>query len=817
MATEQEELRLIVTLVDNASAGLDKIVEKSKELGGPQVKEAHAKMAEGTKELSKLFKDMSGGFGDAFKALSEFRGGLIAGVGGLAIFGAAVGEQIKKITELAQEMRGLNQAARAIGIDPTSMKNIIDQFEAIGVSADQTKANLSKMAGAVADLSRIGSTLRRDLMHNAGASPEAQAGMRQLLDTIVKATTEEERYNAVAAAREQVRKNALRDGYNAVEATNRANQFASRFWDTSIAQMQKVAGMHDEERKYWKERFDAAEQLSNKFGEMKSTWSDIANVIGAPTVAMQNLKAVVEYIQPVLDKLKDVLIWLDRWSSKPSAFGGGGGEVTPLKPGEGAQGSWLRKFGDQYGDKRSDEEKQKAQEDNTKALKELNDAIKPAVPWGYRPSSGVGFNPADVHRAAFTTGGGGGYGAGGDRGYGAFGGGQAFGGAAPYGSHVGPGTGRGAGGTPARGGGGGGAAAAGPSTGEVAEANQNLTGVGGYNFMGSARAREMGMGDVAPGSAEAHQTFATGIPKGEGPASIQANKYAGPDMAGFLKDLHDAGAPLKDFSGVYANRGKRGGGGPSQHAYGNAMDIETGFGSGPNNSPALYAWAQAHPKEFAEIQAQHHMRNLDTSSGAHMHDWGHFEWTPDGKKNPAAAAANAGPTGAGGSVADRETVKGSWFGNAPGWSDPSEPVGSPKSSVPGIALRNKSTIGKMFEVTTPDGRKFILPQTDYGPSARTGRGIDITAAAGAQMGYTANTFPTDKGFSYRQLDDDRKQIDKSQSNAGKVEGTGKISVDVNAPKGTSVGAEGGGIFKDVEINRQTQMEPAKKGPETLSI
>ena len=43
----------------------------------------------------------------------------------------------------------------------------------------------------------------------------------------------------------------------------------------------------------------------------------------------------------------------------------------------------------------------------------------------------------------------------------------------------------------------------------------------------------------------------------------------------------------------------------------------------------------------------------------------------------------------------------------------------------------------------------------------------------------------------------------------KVEGSGKISVDVNAPKGTRVGAQGKGLFKDVEINRQTQMEPAQ--------
>ena len=174
------------------------------------------------------------------------------------------------------------------------------------------------------------------------------------------------------------------------------------------------------------------------------------------------------------------------------------------------------------------------------------------------------------------------------------------------------------------------------------------SGVGDYNFMGSSRARALGMGDVTPGSAAAQVKFPTGIPKGQGPQEITANKYAGTDIAGFLKDLHEAGAPLDNYSGVYANRSKRGGGGASQHAYGNALDLETGFGSGPTNSPKLYAWAQAHPEQFAAIQAAHHMRNLDTSSGAHMHDWGHFEWTPADK---AALAKNA-PTGAGAGILD---------------------------------------------------------------------------------------------------------------------------------------------------------------------
>jgi len=63
---------------------------------------------------------------------------------------------------------------------------------------------------------------------------------------------------------------------------------------------------------------------------------------------------------------------------------------------------------------------------------------------------------------------------------------------------------------------------------------------------------------------------------------------------------------------------------------------------------------------------------------------------------------------------------------------------------------------------------------------------------------------------------DRSYMDammKREINA-RVEGTGKIQVDVNAPPGTRVDAQGGGLFKEVEMNRQMQMAPAASGPPT---
>ncbi len=102
-----------------------------------------------------------------------------------------------------------------------------------------------------------------------------------------------------------------------------------------------------------------------------------------------------------------------------------------------------------------------------------------------------------------------------------------------------------------------------------------------------------------------------------------------------------------------------------------------------------------------------------------------------------------------------QSGKGSWYSQLPehGWIDRQDKPGSNALGVPdseqGIALPSKSTLGQWFDVTAPNGETFRLQQTDVGPSTRTGRGIDISAAAAHQMGYTPKDFPTDGGFSWK--------------------------------------------------------------------
>ena len=49
-------------------------------------------------------------------------------------------------------------------------------------------------------------------------------------------------------------------------------------------------------------------------------------------------------------------------------------------------------------------------------------------------------------------------------------------------------------------------------------------------------------------------------------------------------------------------------------------------------------------------------------------------------------------------------------------------------------------------------RPFPLQQTDVGPAPYTGRGVDISAAAAHQMGYTPKTFQTDANYKVEPID-----------------------------------------------------------------
>jgi hypothetical protein len=100
------------------------------------------------------------------------------------------------------------------------------------------------------------------------------------------------------------------------------------------------------------------------------------------------------------------------------------------------------------------------------------------------------------------------------------------------------------------------------------------------------------------------------------------NKFAAPYLQGFVEDLEREGV----FGGSvregdiwsYVNKNIGGGGKPSEHAFGNAIDVtQTDRG----RAARLQAWVEAHPKRYQELLQKWHIY-----SGARFGDFGHFEW-----------------------------------------------------------------------------------------------------------------------------------------------------------------------------------------------
>ena len=97
--------------------------------------------------------------------------------------------------------------------------------------------------------------------------------------------------------------------------------------------------------------------------------------------------------------------------------------------------------------------------------------------------------------------------------------------------------------------------------------------------------------------------------------------------------------------------------------------------------------------------------------------------------------------------------RGSWYSQFKGkytWVDRNDTPNSNALGVPdsaqGVAFYNEATLGKWFKIRYPNGYESVEQQTDIGPAPRTGRAIDISAAAADRAGYSPNNFPTDDMF-----------------------------------------------------------------------
>jgi hypothetical protein len=137
------------------------------------------------------------------------------------------------------------------------------------------------------------------------------------------------------------------------------------------------------------------------------------------------------------------------------------------------------------------------------------------------------------------------------------------------------------------------------------------------------------------------------------------------------------------------------------------------------------------------------------------------------------------------------------------WGDPNA-QGPGRVTYPGMSRSEiynfwkGSRRGKQF--TYSDTQRFAEEQEKMRGTALRGE----TAGGG---GGSIRIAPTPEA--------DRQAIDANSGRSVSVEGSGTLTANINAPRGTTATMSGDGLFKKTIINRQTQMEPATEGPATF--
>jgi len=151
---ELEELRLVVSLTDNASAQLAVIKTALQDIGGGATSGNMDRVKRETSQLTEHLKELIRNLGEGQKAFVGFiRNTSLAGAGLVAVY-----EGAKLATEMLGKMAGellrVDQAAKLAGMGTSVYRGLVETFEQAGFSADKAQRNIQALTRATVDFRR---------------------------------------------------------------------------------------------------------------------------------------------------------------------------------------------------------------------------------------------------------------------------------------------------------------------------------------------------------------------------------------------------------------------------------------------------------------------------------------------------------------------------------------------------------------------------------------------------------------------------------------------------------------------------------------
>jgi hypothetical protein len=300
---EYEELQLTVTLIDNATQGLQNLRQNLRDLGGSENREALQRMQQEVEKLSEKMtkvRDHMGLTAKAAESLGRSIGNSIRAFGTAFVSSFAL-NSLKTFTD---EMVRLDATAKQFGVGGAELKSLVEQMGIMGIGAPQATQAVTGFANALAEIGRNGSQLRENIMRGAISDPDAMAKLLQRLTglgskgEIGKAMTE-----FIDAANNAYENELERTGGNKGKAAQRRNELLGMFqFDPATAAMiqGQFRDITDAEREEYARRTAIAQSYNQQWNKMALQYKEF--VQGMQTTLLPTLEAINKAIGTMGDK-----------------------------------------------------------------------------------------------------------------------------------------------------------------------------------------------------------------------------------------------------------------------------------------------------------------------------------------------------------------------------------------------------------------------------------------------------------------------------------------------------------------------------------
>jgi hypothetical protein len=266
---EQDELRLTVSLVDNASAGIVALRGQIAQLGSGATAGQMEKFKRSQEEMGKQIKELTELTLGGEKAMVGF-------IGKLGAAGAAATVVIGAMTEAANKMHEFRRAGETLGIPAEHIKNIVDQLRKMNIGNEEANQLVDGLSRRWAELTRVNSSARQDLLARQGEFTDEVA---KTIDEISKLSDTEDIANAVRRNAENVRQNAFnrasgdeRTRARAAEiAAEKERNFLKDFGDARGTLMhvhQDIKGMTEAQAEQIRKTIEEGNKLSDLINDL---------------------------------------------------------------------------------------------------------------------------------------------------------------------------------------------------------------------------------------------------------------------------------------------------------------------------------------------------------------------------------------------------------------------------------------------------------------------------------------------------------------------------------------------------------------------